>query len=70
MTIKVRSSSQRSSSRQSTSPAIKAGFLTTVLFGERKGSKAIGRESLLSISPRRVSFDSPIGRFSTALERK
>ena len=38
MTIKVRSSSLRSSSRQSTSPA---GLLTTVLFGERKGAKAL-----------------------------
>lgn len=41
MTIKIRSSSQRSSSRQSTSPATKAGLLTTVLLGERKRSKAL-----------------------------
>lgn len=39
MTIKIRSSSQRSSSRQSTSPA--TGLLTTVLLGERKRSKAL-----------------------------
>eukprot|EP00257_Ricinus_communis_P015846 XP_015573839.1 uncharacterized protein LOC8259252 [Ricinus communis] len=43
MTIKIRGSSQRSSSRQSTSPTTKVGLLTTILFGERK---------------RQVSFDS------------